>query len=86
MFFLFVADQNRRVTSGMKVAMATLHDTTVTFKAFGAQANHISWLVGREYIVAGWNNFYTVYDTVAIKNLSPVNVDKGIIKTINIEY
>lgn len=85
-FYLFVADEKHLVTTGIKVAEVLQHDTTVTFKAFGAQANEIKWIVGQELLMPGWNDFYITYDIFAEKSLVPVTVSKTGTTTINIEY
>ena len=89
-FFLLDSNENYRVTSGpwrKMVDIFPLRDTTIKFKAFGGQLNHLKWIVGEEYLVlSGWSSGYMDYNAFTENTLSPLSVNKNGITAINIDY
>ncbi len=89
-FFLLDSNENYQATSGpwrKMVDIFPLRDTTIKFKAFGGQLNHLKWIVGEEYIViTGWSSGYMDYNAFAQKTLTPLSVNKDLVTSISIEY
>jgi hypothetical protein len=89
-FFILDSNENYQGASGpwrKVVDIFPINDTTIQFKAFGGQINHLKWIVGTEYLViTGWSSGYMDYSIVAQGILDPLTVNKNGIAAIHIEY